>query len=167
MGMYDNFLDILNVFRNDEKLLRLLYYPPENLATETLDPLDPTLPNILDIDKNKLKEIRNEHIMKSAKADDLDEKQLCRIYVYPGRRDPSDNNYLVCGQEIVIDILCHNSFENEDLRSMRISDELNKLLVHERLTGMGKMEYVRGIPRSAPTEYIGYQHIYRFWATKK
>src|SRR5690554_3517644 len=145
MAMYDNFIDILNVIRNDETLLRLLYYSPENIATGVEDPLSPTLPNVLEFDRKKLKKIRDERIVKSAKYDDLVvEKPICRLYVYLGRRSPQNNNYLVAKQQVIIDIFCHNDIENADLRSSRISDRLNELLVLEPITGLGKMDYVNG-----------------------
>ena len=57
-------------------------------------------------------------------------------------------------QEIVIDILCHSDFENGDLRSMRIADRVNELIALERITGMGKIDYVLGSRINAPKDYV-------------
>lgn len=166
MGMYDNIRDVVKVFRFDEELNRLLYYPPENMFSDppVLDPLDSSLPNVLELDEDWA--IRDDTIMTIAKADDLENKALCRVYIYAGRRNPQSQNYAAAHQELIIDVLCHSEFE-KDLRSMRISDRVNQLLVHERITGLGKMDYSQGSPISAPNNYIGYRHIYSFGATKR
>lgn len=165
--MHDNFMDILNVLRNDEDLLRLLYYPPKDLVKGIKDPLDSSLPNILDMDKMKLKNIRDEHIMKSAKTDDLEDKEICRLYVYMGRRRPDTVSYAVAKQQVIVDVLCHNDIENSDLRSNRIADRLSYLFAWEHITGLGKMDYVDGNNINSPKEYIGYRHIYIFGGNKK
>jgi hypothetical protein len=165
MGMYDNLKDIVTVFRNDETLLRLLYYPAEDLTTNTPDPLDISLQNILSMNEDMQWEIRDEHIMLIPKGSDLEEKKLCRIFLYAGRRQ-STGNYLAANQQVIVDILCHMNYE-KDLRSMRISDRINELLVAENVTGIGKMDYFNGSPISAPKDYIGFQHIYEFSAFKK
>ncbi|PGZ96949.1 hypothetical protein COE51_16390 [Bacillus pseudomycoides] len=166
MGMYQNFLDIMNVIYNDEDLLRLLYYPPANLGTDTLDPLDPCLPNIKDMEVKTKWNIINERVMLTPKTDDLDSKAICRILIYAGRRRPNSGNYLMAHQHFVVDIVCHFSFENGDIRSTRISDRLNELLALQHITGIGKMDYYDGNQLSSPKEYVGYRHIYEFGSTK-
>lgn len=166
MGMHKNFMDILNVLYFDETLLRLLYYPAKNLKGNIKDPLDISLPNMLDIDGEFL--IRKSRIMKTAKTDDLtQDNPMIRIFVYPGRRTPDSGNYVLANQGVIIDILVHNSFEEGDLRSTRIGDRLNELFVSERVTGITKMDYQNGTPISSPSGYIGYQHIYKIGSTKK
>lgn len=165
MGMYDSLRDIVKVLRFDEILLRLLYYPPENLANNTPDPLSDTLQNILTLDVDW--KIRDKRIMLIPKSDDLVTTPLCRIYVYAGRRIPTTSNYITANQQVIIDVLCHNDFE-KDLRSMRIGDRLNELLVMERITGIGKTDYVGGGQiNSAPSGYIGYTHAFEFASFKK
>jgi hypothetical protein len=159
MGMYDNMKDIIKVLKNDEILLRLLYYPVKNYNTNTPDPLDESLENVLDMDASVLKEIREKRIMLIPKADDLTPEPLCRIYVYAGRRKP-DKSYHYADQEIVVEVFCHNNFET-DLRSMRINDRINELLINGRIvSGFGKIEYVRGHPIEAPMNYVAYQNVY-------
>jgi hypothetical protein len=166
--MYQNFADIINVLNFDEELLRLLYYVPADLAKGTPDPLDPSLPNVEDMDEEKQWEIRNERIMFVNKTDDLSpDKPICRLLVYAGRRTPANNDFLFAKQEVVIDIYCHNNFENGDLRSMRIADRLNKLFCQQPVTSMWKMDFVGGGQRNAPNQYVGYEVVYRFDTFKK
>ncbi|WP_243357250.1 hypothetical protein [Bacillus litorisediminis] len=165
-GMYKNLKDIAVTLQNDETLLRLLYYPPKDLSQNTPDPLDPSLPNILEMDISKLWEIRDKHILFVPKTDDLTGNKLCRVYLYAGRRIPS-RNYLIADQEVIIDTLCHTSYESVDLRSMRISDRINELLVSERITGIGRIDYVDGRQINAPLDYVGFQNVYEFGSNKK
>ncbi|GIN23112.1 hypothetical protein [Siminovitchia fordii] len=170
MGMYKNMQDILKAVRFDEELLRLLYYNPEDYLSKTLDPLDERLPNILDMDLGKQWEIRDERIMITPKDDDLTNKRICRIFVYFGDRFPlpQKKSYLIASQDIVVDVLCHADFENKDIRSTRIGDRLNQIFALSDVTGMGKMEYVRGrVLTRTPSQYVGFQHIYRFGSTKQ
>lgn len=162
--MHDHLIDIFEKLYFDEELLRLLYYPPENLALDIPDPLSPTLPNILDLPIKDQWEIRKDRISKTPKSEDLTKNRICRLYIYAGNRRPQSGNYSAAAQDIKVDILCHYTFE-EDLRSMRISDRVNKLLVNKPITGMGKMEYVNGNPAAAPNDYVKFQHLYRFAGT--
>lgn len=169
MGMHQNFTDILNVIYNDETLLRLLYYSPANLATNTPDPLDPSLTNILSIDEETRWNIINERVLFVPKTNDLtSDNPICRLLLYAGRRTPETNNYMMADQELAIDILCHFSFENGDLRSLRISDRLNQLLCLEKITGIGKTNFIGGGQiNGLPTEYIGYHMLFNFGEFKK
>lgn len=165
MGMEKHLRNFLNVLRNDETLLRLLYYPPENIAEDIKDPLDSSLQNILDMDITERWKIIDDRILVTSKSSDLDSKKICRIYVYAGRRTPQ-RNYLVSNQEIKVEIFCHNDFE-VDLRSLRISDRINELLFDERITGFGKVKYEGGNVISAPKDYVGYFHVYEFGSANK
>lgn len=166
MGMYNNLNDIVRVFRNDETLIRLLYYPPVDIVENTVDPLSDTtiLPNILEMDDDTIWNIIDLRLKTFPKDDDLVCDPICRLYVYAGRRFPN-SNYKMASQQIIVDILCHKYFE-KDLRSMRLSDRINELLVEERITGMSKIDYVDGSPISAPNDYVGYRHIYQFGSTR-
>jgi hypothetical protein len=166
MGMHKNFMDILNVLYFDETLLRLLYYPPLNLTNKTPDPLDPSLDNVSVIDPDY--EIRYSRIMKTPKDDDLiPDNPICRMIIYAGIRTPDNGNYAMANQEIIIDIFVHNSFEEGDLRSKRISDRLYELFVSEKVTGIGKMEYKRGVPFNSPSGYMAFQHVFKITEFKK
>lgn len=171
MGMYDIFLDTLLLLRNDEELMRLLYYPPEDVVNKIPDPLSPKLPDVLKMDSKKKNQIRNNHVVKTSKTDDLETQKICRVYVYAGNRIPErDKNYsyVMAEQQIKIDVIVHDDFENEDIRMERILDRLNELLCLNNVTGIGKTDFVDGRPiLNAPKNYIGYQVIYRFGSTKK
>jgi hypothetical protein len=49
---------------------------------------------------------------------------------------------------------------------MRISDRVNELLVLQRVTGLGKIDYVQGGQLPAPSNYVGFKHVYEFGSTK-
>lgn len=167
MGMYEDFLDIIKYLKSDEELNRLLYYSPEDVGNDVLDPLDESLPNIMDMDLEVKSEIINKRIMKSSKYKDLENDKICRLYVYAGGRRPSNSNYASANQELVIDILSHSDFENADLRSLRISDKLNQMLSQSRLVGIGQMDFVGARQINAPYEYVGYQVIFEYSTFKK
>lgn len=156
MGMYESLNDIMKTFYHDETLLRLLYYSPTNYS-DIPDPLDDSLQNVIDLDEDW--SIREDRIMSVPKSDDLVDNEICRIYVYAGRRRPVDNGYIYANQEIIIDILCHISYE-KDLRSTRISDRLDELLLGSRVSGFGKISYINGTSISSPEKYIGYSQRY-------
>ena len=167
MGMYENFLDFLKLLRNDEILLRLLYYAPEDIVSKIPDPLSSSLPDILKMDAKTRNQIRNERIYKIPKSDDLIDKEICRIYVYPGRRSSNNGNFLYANQQVIFDILVHEKFEDGDLRSSRIVERLNELFAMEYITGIGKMDYLDGNPIGAPKNYIGFRHIFKIVDFKK
>lgn len=166
MGMKENLDDIYRVFLNDEELHRLLYYKPESLRDGRPDPLNESLPNILELAIDSLWDIRDERILRTSKSDDLVDKAICRIYLYAGRRRPHNSNFHAATQEVIVDVLCHEDYE-KDNRSAWISDRINELLCLERVTGMGKVDYVSGNPRNAPPQYVCYQQTYEFGSTKK
>lgn len=166
MSMYKNIQDILSVLWSDETLLRLLYYMPEDIRTNTPDPLDETLPNILDIDQDW--NIRNDVIYLTPKDDDLIQKRLCRIFAYLGDRDSYRGVYSLANQCVVMDVLCHADFQNGDMRNERIADRLNELFSLNNVTGIGKMKYIRGrVIGRTPSQYVWYQHIFEFGSSKK
>jgi hypothetical protein len=164
MSMRKSMSDIYKIFINDETLLRLLYYPPKNLATNTPDPLSPTLTNILDMPLDEKWAIIDDRILLTPKTDDLTTPK-CRLLFYAGRRTTT-SNYYYANQEIICDILVHFDYE-KDQRSMWISDRINELLVRERITGIGKMDYIGGGQIRAVDNYVGYQNKYEFGSGKK
>lgn len=171
-GMREVALKFYHLLRNDDQLMRLLFYRPEDFPddsgnpsphplSETLpffispDPNDPTIPVIDAITKW---EITKDRIAQVKKVADLEERAICRLHLYAGYRKPT-RNYMVANQEIVIEVFTHESYE-EDLRSLWISDRINQLLVDEHVAGMGKVIYLQGRQVSAPKGYTGYQHTY-------
>lgn len=166
MGMYQNIQDILKILWNDEELLRLLIYPPENIDIGAPDPMNETLSNVTETDEDWTH--RKSVIMLTPKDDDLFGDKKCILFAYLGDREPSRGNYQTANQEINFDVFCHADYENEDMRSSRIADRLNDLFALQHVTGIGKTDFVgtRIISRS-PAQYVGYQHKYAFGGTKR
>jgi len=164
MSMRKSIRDIYMTFINDETLLRLLYYPPKNLGTNTPDPLSVTNPNILDMSDDAKWEVINDRIAMTPTVSDLDTTEKCRLLFYAGRRSPG--NFIYADQEIICDILCHFNYE-KDQRSTWISDRVNELLVQERITGIGKVDFKSGGITGSPKGYIGYRLVYEFGSAKK
>lgn len=156
---------------NDEELLRLLYYQPEDLSSGQPNPLAVTdiTPDIIDKttqkSNQKLWEIINKHVMLTSKSDDLEREQLCRIYVYSGKTRSDFHNKRIAKQEVVIDVFCHSFFQ-EDQRLDAITDRLNKLLFNQRPDGLGRFDYRNGYDFVAPKEYGAYRHIFETTRTK-
>lgn len=163
-SMREAFNNIYQRLINDETLLRLLYYPPK--SRNNPDPLDPSLPNLVNPDSPEYWDLVNERIVLGEKTTDLEDEPLCRLYLHAGRRRPVYDNYLLASQEVILSIFTHESYER-DIRSLWISDVLNELLVHEPIAGYGKLEYTAGNPMAAPLGYKHYRHVYRFADNKK
>lgn len=164
MSLQRNLLDIFEVMRNDEKLIRLLALPARDDTQGIKDPLDQTIPDLLDKSNYTSEEItrlKNDSIFKIPKVDDLEDRQICRIYAYAGKRRANNGNFLTANQNIVFDLIVHESFENGDLRSARIVDRLVELFSLQRVSGIGKMIYLDGDPIAAPRNYIGYKHLFQ------
>jgi hypothetical protein len=168
-------LDIL--FRNDEHLLRLLYYK-SNTLEDNIDivtsvrpritppflpdthTIDPSVPFVGGTDSNNL---RHSLILSSRKTSDLTNYQKCRLIFSLGDRIPDNQNYLASQQDMIIEIQAHTAFESIDYRMEKISDYVNSLLFNERTVGLGKVKFVRGQTISLSNdEYVGYIMIYKF-----
>lgn len=149
----------------DEELLRYLYYPPEDVSAGQPNPMSETLPDIIVSEDSPINEIekmwdiRESRVVLSTKTKDLEESQICRIYVYYGKARPIFHNKSTIKQEIVVDIFTHQSYEDE-MRLEMISDRLNTLLINERPAGLGKIDYRSGYEIVAPKEYVAYRHIF-------
>lgn len=154
---------INDILINDEDLLRLLWYYPEEISGT--DPLDTSLLNVKDM--ANYWDIVNERIMLAEKVDDLVVNPICRLYISSGRRRGVFNNYLLATQEILITIYVHEDYEF-DMRSEWISDRINELLVLEHVQGsIGRIDYVAGNARVAPIKYTRYDHIFEYVTGKK
>lgn len=158
MGMRQSFEEIYKTFTSDETLLRLLYYKSNDI---TDNPLDPYKPNILQMDEYQRWGIINDVIKNHPTVDGLDTQPKCRILFYAGQRVPT-NNYQMSDQEVVIDVIVHNSFEEVDFRSSWICDRISELLSNEKKWGIGKTFFSHGSPIGVPDNYIGYRLQYSF-----
>ncbi|MFS0643677.1 hypothetical protein [Siminovitchia sp. 179-K 8D1 HS] len=148
----------------NETLLRLLYYPP--MSARNPDPLSDQLSNLVNPESEEYWNLVDDRIMLAEKTSDLEDRPLCRLYVYAGRRRPVFNNYQLATQEVIINVFTHEYFE-KDMRSVWISDVLNEILTLKRISGFGQLEYAGGNPLVAPAGYKQYQHIYRYSDSKK
>jgi hypothetical protein len=155
------------ILRKDEELMRALCYLPEDTEEDILHPMDELLPNIVDEDNETYWETVDNHIKLHEKITDIENKSLCRLYIYLGRRRPVFNNYLIAQQEIIIDIFVHNDY-SDNMRIGWISDRINELIALKRLNGtFGKLEYASGNSRDAPIGYSKYQHMFVFATGKR
>lgn len=150
---------------NDEELMRLMYYKPQDYSLGRLHPLDKTLPDIV-TDEPEYWDIVDNHVVRGTKTTEIQEKGICRLYLYAGRRRPRFGNRLMADQEVMIDVLVHELFDKDD-RLNWIWDRLNELLIHERLAGYGQVDLVAGNPRVAPIGYSKYELTYKFIENKK
>lgn len=160
----DYIKDTYSVLINSENLKRLLWYEPRDLIHNDYDPLSPELPNISD-EEDLNWQVIDDRILKNTKSDDLADTKKCRLYLYLGGRDRTENSS-IASQKIIIDVLWHEVFD-KDNRSSSIEKELRNLLVGKRITGIGKMRYYDGDPINAPKGYQGYRHIYEVGSLKK
>lgn len=162
MNMYENLLQINKVLKSDSDLWKLLYYRSSSLSD---DPLNK--PDVLSLPPEERKKIMDLRLKHSPTTDDMaldDNKNgICRLIFFPKKRKPQNQNYFVANQDIVIEIYVHKSFNDIDLRLSRITDRINKLFSNERITGLGKVEFVDGDSFILEGKnYIGYYMIYRF-----
>lgn len=165
MRMRENLKAIYKVLVNDETLLRLLYYPPEDIETgELINPLDPTLPNILDR-KDKW-DIIKDRIKNTPTFYGLDdESEICRIYLHPADRH-NTYNYALADQVIKIDAFVHHNINDIDMRLSWICDHVNDLIYDRRITGVGKIKFGGGRPIPAPEAFVGYELTYELGSVK-
>lgn len=164
----DIYTSISDILIRDEQLMRLLVYKPEDENSERYipDPLDPSLENIVNLEDDRYWEYAEDRVVLGEKTSDLIEKDICRIYIYEGRRRPVFNSFIVANQEICIDVFVHESYD-KDMRISRISDRVNELIALEKVAGIGKVDYKAGNPREAPTHYRRYLHLYNTLVGKK
>ncbi|WEG18502.1 hypothetical protein PQ478_08470 [Alkalihalophilus pseudofirmus] len=166
MRLRQNMIEIFNVLRQDEELLRLLTYRAENIDDDILI-VTSERPNILEMNPSELYKHVQDKIVFAPKFDGLDGAEKCRVLIYPNRRR-STGNYLAANQEIFIDVLTHNSFSN-DFRMETICDRLSHLLFDKRITGIQKVDFTEGGQinfNALPTSYTGYRLAFTFGSLK-
>lgn len=156
--------NIYQLLINDEELMRLLWYKPQQL--EGIDPLDSSLLDVKDM--ADYWDIVNKRVLLAEKENDLIGDPICRLYISAGRRRPVFNSYLLATQEIVISLYVHEDYEL-DMRSAWISDRINELIALEYIEGSmnQRMEFVAGNARVAPLQYRRYDLIFEYTASKK
>lgn len=162
MSMHSQLEAIDTLLCNDETLLRLLYYKSKHFSDDILSETS-SRPNILKMDRLKQIEIINHRIKYTPVTKDLVDNPICRIIFYPSPRKPQRGNYMVADQQIDFDIFVHRDYNDMDMRLSKICDRINDLFSNQRVTGLGKSEFVNGRPFTMANEgYIGYAMTYKF-----
>lgn len=149
----ENLIDIYNHIKNDDTLMRLLYYKD--------NPLDPSLPNFNQIDGYQ--SIRSNLLLRSPKTNDLTSSPICRVCMYFGNRK-NNGNKKVANQDIIFDVYVNiDVYDSKDVRSLWICDRITAIMNDQRVTGVGDMlsenNYIIGNP---PEGYIGYKLVFSF-----
>jgi hypothetical protein len=159
MEMRKHLQEIFKVCSQDETLLRLLIYKPDNSLD---DPLDKTKPNILDKSETEKWSLINDRIKFTPSVHGLDQDNICRLLFYPAPRTPN-RNHLSPTQDIKFDVLAHYEFNDIDMRMSWICDRIHELMNQKRISGFGKVRFVRGQDIGTPVDgYIGYRLTYEF-----
>lgn len=155
---------IVDRLKNDEHLMRLLHYPHKDKDGNYQDVLDEGFDDI--VGSKDHGRIVRDHIIKTIQKDDIVSAKDCFILIHLGKRRPVFGNHLLARQEILIDVVVHNDYQDEDYRLDDICDRLDYLIVHERF-GLGKVDISTPIPFEAPTGYYRFQMKYILWDSKK
>lgn len=156
--------NVYTKLKNDEQLLRLLHYGYKDKDGNYVDCLDE---NLADIKGQKnYHNIVKDHLLKTVKQDEIVSVKDCFLLIHSGKRRPVFGNHLLATQEILIDVVVHNDFQEDDNRLDDICDRLDYLIVHERF-GLGRMEISTPIPYEAPRGYYRHQLKYVYTDTKK
>lgn len=158
-GRGDILYKYINIMKNDEHLMRLLYYSPLDENGDFVDFVDMDLPNVLDLPEDELILFQDDVIRKSQKADDIVENKKTVIFVFYGKSKPVFENKTLVKREIIFHILSHNDFAFAD-RIEEICDRLDTLFVGKRIGGIGKTDIGISFPREAPKEYLAYEQKY-------
>lgn len=134
MGGYTDIKSkVLRTLYNDEKLLRLLYYPPE--TSKVPAPLSDSLEDIIGTDKQY--EIIDTRILATEKNSELEDRAICRLTVFLGKQRTQWNNNFAYTQDLYINIFVHEKYN--DLRLEQLADRLDQILIGSRFHGIGKV----------------------------
>ncbi|MGE7092067.1 hypothetical protein ACQKII_11565 [Lysinibacillus sp. NPDC048646] len=167
MKIVNNLAKFYKSLKDDEKLLRLLYYMPKDHLD---DPLDESK---LDISKLPEKDlIMNNILVIGDKTSDLKmDANFSRICLYTGSRTPqkhylkntnqfTDNPYSST-QQYIFDIYTPHAINNVDFRLDWLGEVLNEVLFHEDIEEFGDLRFHSGIPiLNTPEGFVGYRWIY-------
>lgn len=156
----------INIIRNDEHLMRLLYYNPLDKNGDAVDSLSDELPNITEMDEETRDMIADKHIRKSQKYDEIQDEKMSIIFVYYGKTANVFDNHTLVKREIIFHILSHNDFSFDD-RISEICDRLDTLFIGKRIGGIGKTDAAPSFPREAPKEYLSFEQKYSITDKKR
>lgn len=165
-GRSDILQKYINIMRNDEYLMRLLYYNPLDEDDNAVDFLSEDLPNVTEMEESVIDEIVDKHIRKSQKYDEIQNEKMSVIFVYYGKTANVFRNHTLVKREIIFHILSHNDFSFDD-RISEICDRLDYLFAGQRIGGIGKTDTAPSFPREAPKEYLGFEQKYSITDKKR
>lgn len=159
--------NIYDLLRKDEQILRLLKYAPESVNPDYKSPLDESLPNLYDPaeESNSYWDIVDERILLTSKLNDIEEKQLARIYVVAGNSRSDLKNRMLIIQDVDIHIYTHDFYE-QDLRNDWIRERIEYLLLQEPLELVGNLEFDDSRPVPSPKEYTATLNVFQFHRVK-
>jgi hypothetical protein len=167
------------LLRNDENLLRLLYYKSNSFSDDifqitstrkritpppgSTDP-SPTDTYVGGIVSNTL---RHTLVYSTIKVSDLtlNSTQSCRLLFYLGNRAPSRNSRYPT-QEMVVDIYVHTDIDKVDYRLAKLCDYVTELIDEKQIAGIGKASTTGGNAITLNASYIGYRLYFEFGSEK-
>lgn len=159
----DGLKNVKHILSNDEILLRLLYYLPKDAHNPA--PLSDELENILEMNGEEKWNIIEERIVIGEKTSNLEDIELCKVYISMGRRRPHLGNMLLVKQEIIVSINTHENYSS-DARLDWIKERINLLLLNKRVAGIGGLDLASGDPRVASRQYQRYDMVFVYLESK-
>lgn len=174
MKIVNNLSRFYQRLKNDEKLLRLLYYLPKDPLD---DPLDESKVEISQLPNKDL--ILNNILVIGDKTSDLIiDSAFCRICLYTGPRTPQKHylkttnhfteNPYSSTQQYIFDIYTPNTINNVDFRLDWLGESLNEALFHEDLIEFNELRFHSGMPLlNMPDGFVGYRWIFTIPSSQK
>lgn len=167
MKLKESLDELYKLLADDEILMRLLHYTPEDAHD---NPLDVAKDDILtsedrwDITKGNLFSTDKRYDL------DLDPIKICRICFYTGTRQPISSGYNIRNvdnpyaseQRYNFDVYVHVDIDDIDARLTDITDRLNELLHLKRVNDVGEfiLDFISPISNT-PDGFIGLKSVYR------
>lgn len=157
------------VLSQDETLLRLLEYAPNN---QNDNPLDPSKPNILDLPIEQRFDIIDKVLYSMDKKFRLDlDSRFSRVNYYLNERRPDKvyssgarkliNNPMVSKQGMVFDIYTNIEIDRMDFRMYSIIERLGVLLNGKSFKQLTGLSFNDGYTiKNTPDGFIGYRLVY-------
>ncbi|MEK5333444.1 hypothetical protein [Lysinibacillus sp. FSL W8-0992] len=174
MKIVNNLSKFYQQLKNDEKLLRLLYYLPKDSLD---DPLDESKLEISQL-PNKDLIINNILVIGDKTSDLIIDSAFCRICLFTGPRTPQKHylkttnlfteNPYSSTQQYIFDIYTPNTINNVDFRLDWLGESLNEALFQENLIEFKELRFYSGMPLlNMPDGFVGYRWIFTIPSSQK